>query len=91
MASAAAAWTGGWVMPDVRIPRGAFADRLVSQKSGPGKYAPSGTAGLKTMWGTIPLAHWASNRVTSSCRARGSSYHERPMAMDAESQLHWCG
>ena len=34
---------------------------------------------------------WASNSVTSSSRARGSSYHDRSTAMHAESQLHWCG
>ena len=62
-----------------------------SQNAGPGKYASSATEGLKTMCGTRPSAHWARNSDRSSCWAFGSSYHERPSAMNAESQLHWCG
>ncbi len=47
--------------------------------------------GIKTMWGTRPSAHWEWNRVTSSCCARRSSDHERPIEMNAESQLYWWG
>ena len=58
-----------------RAPRGAPAARPSAderQKSGPGKYASSGTAGLKTMCGTRPSAHCAPSRVSSSrCARRG--------------------
>src|SRR5215472_2564612 len=43
------------------------------------------------MCGSMPLAHCASNSVSSSVCARAWSYQERPIAMNAESQLHWCG
>ena len=43
------------------------------------------------MLGTLPFAHWAAKSERSSCSARAWSYHERPMAMNAESQFHWCG
>ena len=89
---AARACTGGWVMPDVSTSRGACADRRDDcQNAGPGKYASSPTEGLNTMCGTRPSAHWARNSDRSSCCARGSSFHERPIAMNAESQFHWCG
>ena len=37
ISSAAAAWTGGCVIPDVATCDGACGDRRLSQKSGPGK------------------------------------------------------
>ena len=84
--------TGGWVMPDVSTSRGACGDRFDdSQNAGPGKYASSATDGLNTMWGTRPSDHWARNSERSSCWAFASSYHDRPIAMNAESQLHWWG
>jgi hypothetical protein len=43
------------------------------------------------MWGSMPLTHWALNSVSSSVWARCWSYQDRPIAMKAESQLHWCG
>src|ERR687890_1170368 len=43
------------------------------------------------MWGTLPVFHWWAKRVRSSCAARRVSRWARPMAMKAESQLHWCG
>ena len=79
-------------MPDVSTSRGACAERRDDcQNAGPGKYASSPTDGLNTMCGTRPSAHWARNSDRSSCCARGSSYQERPIAMNAESQFHWCG
>ena len=39
----------------------------------------------------MPLAHCASNSVSSSVCARAWSYQDRPIATNAESQLHWCG
>jgi hypothetical protein len=83
---------GGWVIPDVSTSRGAFDDRFEDcQNAGPGKYASSATDGLNTMCGTRPSAHWARNSDRSSWRALSSSYHDRPRAMNAESQLHWWG
>jgi hypothetical protein len=67
------------------------AARWLCQKSGPGKWASGGTAGLKTMWGSMPLAHCTLNSVSNSVWARCWSYQDRPIATNAESQLHWCG
>lgn len=61
------------------------------QKSGLGKYASRGTAGLKTMWGTRPSDHCAPSRLSSSRWARRTDRWRSPIAMKAESQLHWCG
>ena len=80
------------MIPDVSTSRGALGERLDDcQNAGPGKYASSATDGLNTMCGTRPSAHCARNSDRSSCWARVSSYHERPIAMNAESQLHWWG
>jgi hypothetical protein len=46
---------------------------------------------LKTMCGTLPVAHWLLKRVSSSRVARWLSTCARPRAMKALSQLHWCG
>src|SRR5918994_849523 len=43
------------------------------------------------MLDTLPVFHWWAKRVRSSCAARRGSRGARPMAMKAESQLHWCG
>src|ERR671911_2030254 len=43
------------------------------------------------MWGTLPVFHWWAKRVRSSCAALRVSRWARPTAMNAESQLHWCG
>lgn len=61
------------------------------QKSGLGKYASSGTEGLKTMCGIRPSPHWASSSVSSSVCARRGETCRSPIAMNAESQDHWCG
>ncbi len=62
-------------MPDVCTVRGAPAARPAveeRQKSGLGKYASSGTEGLKTMCGIRPSPHWAASSVSSSvCARRG--------------------
>src|SRR3954452_21291029 len=81
-------------MPDVCTVRGAPAARPAveeRQKSGLGKYASSGTEGLKTMCGTRPSPHWAASSVSSSVWARNGETCLRPIAMNAESQDHWCG
>lgn len=81
-------------MPDVCTVRGAPAVWPAveeRQKSGLGKYASSGTEGLKTMCGTRPSPHWALSRVSSSVCARSGERWRRPIAMNAESQDHWCG
>ena len=67
---------------------GASAERHIS---GPGKYAPTRSAGLNTMCGTRPSAHCARNRLASSRQARSGRTWASPIAMNAESQLHWCG
>src|SRR5689334_21470594 len=81
-------------MPEVCTVRGAPAARPAvedRQKSGLGKYASSGTEGLKTMCGTRPSAHWAASSVSSSVCARSGDTCLRPIAMNAESQDHWWG
>lgn len=81
-------------MPDVCTVRGAPAARPAveeRQKSGLGKYASSGTEGLKTMCGTRPSPHWAASSVSSSVWARSGDRWRRPIAMNAESHDHWCG
>lgn len=81
-------------MPEVSVPAGAPAGAPAveeRQKSGLGKYASRGTAGLNTMCGTRPSAHWAPSRLSSSRWALRTDRWRRPIAMKAESQLHWCG
>ncbi len=88
--NAASACTGGWTRPEVAtagVP-GTSAERHIS---GPGKYAPTRSAGLNTMCGTRPSAHCARNRLASSRQARSGRSWASPIAMNAESQLHWCG
>ena len=58
------------------------------QTDGPGKYASSGTAGLKAICGIRPSAHCAPNRLSSSLAARAGEMCCRPSAIKAESQLH---
>nr|WP_238454239.1 hypothetical protein [Micromonospora sp. ATA51] len=70
---------------------GAPSARAESQNSGPGKYDPTRSAGLNTMCGTRPSAHWAAKSVRSSRHARSGRTWASPTAMNAESQLHWCG
>src|ERR671910_2764416 len=43
------------------------------------------------MWGTLPVFHWWAKRVRSSCAALRVSRWASPTAINAESQLHWCG
>src|ERR687890_979040 len=43
------------------------------------------------MWGTLPVDHWPRKRLSSSSVARRLSTCARPSAINAESQLHWCG
>src|SRR5829696_2453965 len=43
------------------------------------------------MCGTLPVDHWPRNRLSISSVARRLSTCARPSAMNAESQLHWCG
>ena len=76
-------------MPDVSSPAGASGDLPTCQKSGPGKYRPSPFA--KTMCGSSPLRHWPANSERSSVSARSWFQRAYPMAMHAESQLHWWG
>jgi len=81
-------------MPEVCTVRGAPAERPAAeerQKSGLGKYASSGTEGLKTMCGIRPSPHWAASSVSSSVCARTGETCLRPIAMKAESHDHWCG
>src|SRR5215469_3474667 len=61
-----------------------------SHHSGPGKYGVSGPA-RNTMCGTMPVDHCAANSCSSSVMARRTSRCAQPMAMNALSQLHWCG
>jgi hypothetical protein len=80
--------------PRVGTVRGAPAARPAveeRQKSGLGKYASRGTEGLKTMCGIRPSPHCASSSVSSSVCARSGDRWRRPIAMNAESQDHWCG
>ena len=46
---------------------------------------------MKMTWGTLPVAHWPAKSVSSSRTARWLSRCARPSAINAESQLHWCG
>src|ERR1700733_2743864 len=39
----------------------------------------------------MPVAHCAANRLSSSVMARRTSRCAQPIAMNALSQLHWCG
>ena len=80
-------------MPDVSGADGAIPaeERDDRQYAGPGKYAPAGTSGLKTMCGSMPFAHWASKSVSSSRRARVRFVTLWPKAMNAVSHDHWCG
>ncbi len=91
MSSTARACSGGCVMPDVATSGGLSSATELRQNPGPGKYASSGTSGLNTMWGTMPLDHCPVNRCSSSCCARCWSIHDRPVAMNAVSQFHWWG
>src|SRR4051812_27737959 len=43
------------------------------------------------MWGRSPFGDWAANSVDSSVVARRQSTCDQPMALKAESQLHWWG
>ena len=52
--TAATAWTGGWMMPEVAT-GGCPTTSSDRQNEGPGKYASSCTAGLKTMCGIAPV------------------------------------
>src|SRR6478735_9020620 len=81
-------------MPEGCTVRGAPAARPAveeRQKSGLGKYASSGTEGLKTMCGTRPSSHWAASSVSSSVCARRGERCLSPIATKAESQDHWWG
>lgn len=58
---------------------------------GAGEVAAGRHGGVEDDVGSMPLAHCASNSVSSSVWARCWSYQHRPIATNAESQLHWCG
>jgi hypothetical protein len=76
--------------PDVSAP-GASGTSRERQKSGPGKYASRATRGLNTMCGTRPSAHCAAKSDSISLRPFAGATLAQPIAMNAESQLHWCG
>ena len=46
---------------------------------------------MKMTWGTLPVDHCPAKSVSSSRTARRLSRWASPSAMNAESQLHWCG
>ena len=73
-------------MPLVWVPVGASGHVSLRHPSGDGKYSPLPSE--KTMWGTMPLAHWAAKSDVSSVTARSGRRYALPMAMNAESQLH---
>jgi hypothetical protein len=57
----------------------------------PGGRRKSPPPSWKMMCGTIPFGHWAANSVRRSVAARSQSTCAQPIAVKAESQLHWCG
>ena len=90
MRCTAIACTGGCVIPEVCLLRGALtASADVAHLAGPGKYPSTPLA--KTMCGIIPLLHCAESRVSSSTTARSTLNGARPIDTNAASQLHMCG
>src|SRR5512146_31070 len=86
----ASACTGGWQIPVVCTASPGAASLVASHHCGPGKYGSAGSA-RNTICGTRPDGHCAANSCSSSKMARPASRCAHPIAMNALSQLHWCG